>query len=119
LIDEIPALAVAGAVARGSFCVRGARELRVKESDRIATLAEGLRRMGAAVEEREDGLTLQGGARLRGARVRSHGDHRIAMALAIAGLVASTETEIEGADCVAVSFPGFFEALAGATRADA
>lgn len=119
LIDEIPALAVAGAVARGSFRVRGARELRIKESDRIATLAEGLRRMGASLEEHDDGLTLQGGSQLRGARVRSHGDHRIAMALAVAGLVATGETEIEGADCVAVSFPGFFEAVARATRDDA
>lgn len=119
LIDEIPALAVAGALARGSFSVRGARELRVKESDRIATLAEGLRRMGASLEEHDDGLTLHGGSQLRGARVRSHGDHRIAMALAVAGLVATGETEIEGADCVAVSFPGFFEAVARATRDDA
>lgn len=114
LIDEIPALAVAGAFARGRFEVRGAEELRVKESDRIATLAEGLRRMGATVEERPDGLALDGGARLRGATVRSHGDHRIAMALAVAGLRALGETEIEGASCVAVSFPGFFERLAQA-----
>jgi 3-phosphoshikimate 1-carboxyvinyltransferase len=95
--------------------VSGARELRVKESDRIATLAEGLRLMGASVDEREDGFTLPGAQRLRGARVRSHGDHRIAMALAVAGLAADGETELEGADCVGVSFPGFFDVLAAAT----
>jgi 3-phosphoshikimate 1-carboxyvinyltransferase len=115
LIDEIPALAVAGALAEGPFRVSGARELRVKESDRIATLAEGLRLMGASVDEREDGFTLPGAQRLRGARVRSHGDHRIAMALAVAGLAADGETELEGADCVGVSFPGFFDVLAAAT----
>jgi 3-phosphoshikimate 1-carboxyvinyltransferase len=111
LIDEIPALAVAGAVAGGSFAVHGAEELRVKESDRIATLVEGLQRMGVAVEERKDGFTVRGGARLRGAAVRSHGDHRIAMALAVAGLLAEGETKLEGAECVAVSFPDFFERL--------
>ena len=115
LIDEIPALAVAGAVARGSLEIRGAEELRVKESDRIATLLDGLRRMGASVEERQDGLTVHGGSRLHGASVRSYGDHRIAMALAVAGLVAEGETTIEGAECVAVSFPGFFDRLADAT----
>ena len=115
LVDEIPVLAVAGAMAEGPFRVSGARELRVKESDRIATLVEGLGRMGVSVEEREDGFALPGGQRLRGARVRSHGDHRIAMALAVAGLAASGETELEGADCVAVSFPSFFDVLAAAT----
>jgi 3-phosphoshikimate 1-carboxyvinyltransferase len=115
VIDEIPALAVAGALAEGSFRVSGARELRVKESDRIAALAEGLGRMGALVEQQEDGLSLVGGRRLAGARVRSFGDHRIAMALAVAGLLASGETEIEEAECVAVSFPGFFDVLAAAT----
>lgn len=118
LIDEIPALAVAGACAAGRFEVRGAGELRVKESDRIATLAEGLRRLGARVDERPDGLTVHGGAALRGAVVRSHGDHRIAMALAVAGLRASGETRLEGAEAVAVSFPGFFDCLAEASRAD-
>jgi 3-phosphoshikimate 1-carboxyvinyltransferase len=115
LIDEIPALAVAGALAAGTFEVHGAGELRVKESDRIATLAEGLWRMGASLEERPDGFTLRGGGRLSGAAVRSHGDHRIAMALAIAGLLAEGETSLEDASCVAVSFPGFFELLAEAT----
>jgi 3-phosphoshikimate 1-carboxyvinyltransferase len=115
LIDEIPALAVAGAVAEGAFRVSGAAELRVKESDRIAALAEGLGRMGVSVAEHADGFALPGAQRLRGARVRSLGDHRIAMALAVAGLAASGETEIEGAECVAVSFPSFFDVLRAAT----
>ena len=107
LIDEVPILAVAAAFARGDLVVRNAAELRVKESDRIAALAEGLRRLGATVEEHPDGLTVRGGGALRGATVRSHGDHRIAMALAIAGLAAEGETEIEDAGCIAVSFPEF------------
>jgi 3-phosphoshikimate 1-carboxyvinyltransferase len=107
LIDEVPILAVAAALGQGELVVRGAAELRVKESDRIATLAEGLRRMGGAVDEHPDGLTVHGQAKLRGASVRSHGDHRIAMALAIAGLAAEGETEIEDAGCIAVSFPEF------------
>jgi 3-phosphoshikimate 1-carboxyvinyltransferase len=111
LIDEVPALAVAGALAQGSFRISGAGELRVKESDRIAALAEGLGRLGAAVEERPDGLVVHGGRPLRGAQVSAQGDHRIAMALAVAALAVEGETEIEGADCVAVSFPEFFECL--------
>jgi 3-phosphoshikimate 1-carboxyvinyltransferase len=119
LIDELPALAVAGAFAEGELSVAGASELRVKESDRIAALAEGLTALGAAVEERPDGFVVRGGRRLRGARVRSHGDHRIAMALAVAGLAASGATEIDGAECVAVSFPSFFEVLREATGEEA
>jgi 3-phosphoshikimate 1-carboxyvinyltransferase len=107
LIDEVPILAVAAALGHGELVVRDAAELRVKESDRIATLAEGLRRMGAAVDEHPDGLTVHGRGTLTGAAVRSHGDHRIAMALAIAGLAAEGETEIEDAGCIAVSFPEF------------
>jgi 3-phosphoshikimate 1-carboxyvinyltransferase len=107
LIDEVPILAVAAAFGHGELLVRGASELRVKESDRIATLAEGLRRLGGAVDEHPDGLTVRGGTPLRGASVRSHGDHRIAMALAIAGLAAEGETTIEDAGCIAVSFPEF------------
>jgi 3-phosphoshikimate 1-carboxyvinyltransferase len=117
LIDEIPALAVAGAHAEGTLTVTGAQELRVKESDRIAALAEGLVRLGADVTELQDGLAIRGGRPLCGAQVRSHGDHRIAMALAVAALSASGETEIEGSDCVSVSFPGFFRLLEMATRA--
>jgi 3-phosphoshikimate 1-carboxyvinyltransferase len=112
LIDEVPALAVAAAHARGSFTITGAGELRVKESDRIAALAQGLGRMGAAVDEHADGLTIHGGRRLRGAAVAAEGDHRIAMALAVAALAAEGETEIEDAACASVSFPEFYDLLA-------
>jgi 3-phosphoshikimate 1-carboxyvinyltransferase len=112
LIDEIPALAVAAVHAEGRFTVSGAAELRVKESDRITALAEGLRRLGASVEERPDGLAIDGGSPLRGAAVRAHDDHRIAMALAVAGLAAPGTTSIEGAECASVSFPEFYDVLA-------
>jgi 3-phosphoshikimate 1-carboxyvinyltransferase len=111
LIDEVPALAVAAAFAEGRFTVSGASELRVKESDRIAALAEGLGALGARVRELPDGLVVEGGSPLRGAPVRSHGDHRIAMALSVAALGAAGATEVEGAECVAVSFPGFYGLL--------
>jgi 3-phosphoshikimate 1-carboxyvinyltransferase len=112
LIDEVPALAVAATRAEGTFTVSGAGELRVKESDRIAALAEGLRRLGGTVEEHPDGLTVRGSGALRGAAVRSHGDHRIAMALSVAALAAVGPTEISDAECVAVSFPDFYDVLA-------
>jgi 3-phosphoshikimate 1-carboxyvinyltransferase len=115
LVDEVPALAAAAACASGTFAVTGAAELRVKESDRIAALAEGLAALGARVRELPDGLVVEGGAALRGAPVRSRGDHRIAMALAVAALAAGGTTEIEGPECVAVSFPEFFALLARAT----
>jgi 3-phosphoshikimate 1-carboxyvinyltransferase len=111
LIDEVPALAAAAAFAEGTFTVSGAGELRVKESDRIAALAEGLVALGARVRELPDGLVVEGGAPLRGAAVRSHGDHRIAMALSVAALGAEGATEVEGAECVGVSFPGFYALL--------
>ena len=116
LIDEIPALAVAAAHASGRFTLTGAQELRVKESDRIAALCEGLARMGAAIDEREDGFVLDAGRPLRGASVRCHGDHRIAMALSVAALAARGESEIEAAECVAVSFPEFYALLRRGTR---
>ncbi len=116
LIDELPVLAVAAAFAEGRFTVAGAAELRVKESDRIAALAEGLRAMGVRLEERPDGLAIEGGRPLHGAAVRSHGDHRIAMSLAIAALGAEGATELADAECVSVSFPEFFELLAQACR---
>ncbi|MCS6874514.1 MAG: 3-phosphoshikimate 1-carboxyvinyltransferase [Pyrinomonadaceae bacterium] len=109
LIDEIPIIAVLGTQTE-SLEVRDASELRVKESDRIALIVENLRRMGAEVEEFEDGFRVAR-SRLKGSRVRSGADHRIAMAFAIAGLMAEGETIIEDADCVAVSFPRFFETL--------
>jgi 3-phosphoshikimate 1-carboxyvinyltransferase len=110
-IDEIPILLVLATQAEGVTTIDGAGELRVKESDRLATMAEGLRRMGAIVEERADGVTIQGPAALHGATVDPHGDHRVAMALAVAGLVASGPTTIEDADCVDVSYPNFFAQL--------
>jgi 3-phosphoshikimate 1-carboxyvinyltransferase len=112
LIDEVPALAVAAAHAEGRFTLTDAAELRVKESDRIATLTEGLSLMGVQIEERPDGLVIDGGRRLRGAAVRSHGDHRIGMALSIAALTADGPTDIEGAEAAAVSFPEFYEHIA-------
>jgi len=115
-IDEIPALLSVASQAEGTTVIDGAAELRVKESDRLATMSEGLRRMGAIVDERADGVSIHGRATLHGATVESHGDHRIAMALAIAGLAASGETTIEDADCIAVSYPGFFTDLRGLTR---
>jgi 3-phosphoshikimate 1-carboxyvinyltransferase len=112
LIDELPLLAVLGTHTEGGIEIRDARELRVKESDRIGAAVTNLRAMGAQVEEFEDGLRVEGPVRLRGARLQSYGDHRIAMAFAVAGLAAQGETEIEGAEeCVAVSFPEFFPLL--------
>ncbi len=116
-IDEIPALLVLATQAEGITTIDGAGELRVKESDRIATMAEGLRRLGAVVDERPDGVSIQGPAVLHGATVQSHGDHRVAMALAVAALTASGPTTIEGADCVAVSYPTFFAQLRELTDA--
>lgn len=111
LIDELPLLAVIGSQLDGGIEIRDARELRVKESDRIAATVAGLRAMGAEVEEFDDGLRVGGLTRLRGARIDSRGDHRIAMTFAIAGLLAEGETEIKGAECVSVSFPEFFDLL--------
>jgi 3-phosphoshikimate 1-carboxyvinyltransferase len=111
LIDEVPALAVAACRAEGTFTLTGARELRVKESDRIATITGGLGRLGARIRELPDGIVVEGGAPLRGTRVRSGGDHRIAMALAVAALAAEGPTEIAGTECVDVSFPEFFGLL--------
>jgi 3-phosphoshikimate 1-carboxyvinyltransferase len=111
LIDELPILAVAGTQIEGGLEIRDAGELRVKETDRVRAVVENLRAMGARVEEYDDGLSVGGPTRLRGARVRSFGDHRIAMAFAVGALLAEGETEIEGAECAAVSFPEFFDLL--------
>lgn len=108
MIDEFPALFVAASVARGRTVVRGAAELRVKESDRIATMAAGLRAIGAAIEETPDGAVIDGGA-LAGGEVDSHGDHRIAMSFAVAGLVSQGSIRINDCDNVATSFPRFLE----------
>lgn len=114
LVDEVPALAVAAALAEGVTRFLGAGELRVKESDRLATIASELGRLGASVEADGDELVVQGGGpgSLRGATVQSHGDHRIAMAAAVAGLVAHGETVVEGTDAIATSYPGFEAHLA-------
>ncbi|NPV52099.1 MAG: 3-phosphoshikimate 1-carboxyvinyltransferase [Firmicutes bacterium] len=124
LIDEIPIIAVAATQAEGTTIIRDAAELRVKESDRLKGLAAGLRAMGANVEELPDGLVIPGPARLRGARVQSLGDHRLAMAFSIAGLIADGITTVEDAACVSISFPGFYDILrdlqpqAGSARGD-
>ncbi len=111
MIDEFPIFAIAATRARGETRVRDASELRVKESDRIASLTAELRRMGAQIEPQADGFTIAGPARLRGARVDAHGDHRLAMSLAVAGLIAEGETIVQGWECVADSFPDFEQAL--------
>ncbi|HAL47566.1 MAG: 3-phosphoshikimate 1-carboxyvinyltransferase [SAR202 cluster bacterium] len=112
VIDELPVLALAASVASGDTVIRDAAELRVKESDRIKATVEGLNRLGARVEETDDGMTIHGGSALSGAEVRSRGDHRIAMTMAVAGLVATGETAIEQAEAADVSYPGFWETLA-------
>jgi 3-phosphoshikimate 1-carboxyvinyltransferase len=110
-IDEFPAWAVAASQAAGDSAVHGAAELRVKEVDRIGALAGELRKMGVPINEEPDGFTLSGPTRLRGAEVDSHGDHRLGMALAVAGLVASSPTVIHNAACIADSFPGFVNTM--------
>jgi 3-phosphoshikimate 1-carboxyvinyltransferase len=112
LIDELPVLAVLGTRMEQGLAFHGAAELRVKESDRLSAVAGNLRRMGAEVEEWPDGLRIPGHQKLHGAEIESHGDHRIAMAFAVAGLMAEGTTTIQGSDCVDISFPGFFELLA-------
>jgi len=119
VIDELPVLAVAGALAEGTTIIRDARELRVKEADRIAAVATNLCAMGVPVTETDDGMQIQGGARLRGAKLDSFGDHRIAMAFAIAGLFAEGETVIRNTECIATSYPGFEETLESFIRAKA
>ena len=111
LIDEIPVLAAIAPYTEQGIEVRDAKELRVKESDRIAAAAANLRLMGAQVEEREDGLRIPGGQSLHGAELDSFGDHRIAMAFAVAGLRAKGETLIRGAESAAISYPAFFQVL--------
>jgi 3-phosphoshikimate 1-carboxyvinyltransferase len=112
LIDELPVLAVLGTRMEHGISFHGAAELRVKESDRLSAVACNLRRMGAEVEEWPDGLRIPGGQKLRGAEIETYGDHRIAMAFAVAGLMAEGATTILESGCVDISFPGFFELLA-------
>jgi len=113
LIDEIPVLAAIAPYTEQGIEVRDAKELRVKESDRIASLATNLRAMGAQVEEHEDGLKIPGGQSLHGTELESFGDHRIAMAFSIAALRAQGETLIHGSECAAISYPAFFSTLEG------
>jgi 3-phosphoshikimate 1-carboxyvinyltransferase len=111
MIDELPVLAVAATQLPGTSVITGAAELRVKESDRIAGMAQALASMGADITATDEGWVINGPRRLTGARVRSQSDHRVAMALAIAGLLADGTTEIEDAECVNISYPGFFDQL--------
>ena len=113
LIDEIPVLAAIGPYTSDGVEIRDARELRVKESDRIASVAKNLRLMGAEVEEFDDGLRIPGGQRLHGASLDSFGDHRIAMAFAVAALRAEGDTQIQGADAAVISYPEFFKVMEG------
>jgi 3-phosphoshikimate 1-carboxyvinyltransferase len=113
MIDEFPVLAVAATQAEGTTTVRDAAELRVKETDRIATVVAELTKMGARIEPRADGFVVHGPTPLHGAVVDSHGDHRLGMALVVAALVAEGESTVEGTDCIADSFPGFWDVLQG------
>ncbi len=115
VIDELPILSVAGALAEGETVFRDAEELRVKETDRIAAMANNLRAFGVTVDEFKDGMAIKGGSPIHGARVKCYGDHRIAMACAILGLFAQGETIIEDVDCIATSYPTFEEDLRNVT----
>jgi 3-phosphoshikimate 1-carboxyvinyltransferase len=111
-IDEFPVICVAAAVAEGTTVIKDAKELRVKETDRIAAMATNLRTIGSGlIEETEDGMVIQGIASLAGGKVTSFGDHRIAMSLSVAALVCRGEVQIDDVSCVATSFPGFFDLL--------
>ncbi|HEU4481071.1 MAG TPA: 3-phosphoshikimate 1-carboxyvinyltransferase, partial [Actinomycetota bacterium] len=114
--DEVPVIAILGALADGETVVRDAAELRVKESDRVATTVAGLRTLGVDAEELPDGLVIRGRGYLEGGRVESHGDHRIALAFAVAGSVARANVKVVGWSAVETSFPEFLDVLARARR---
>jgi 3-phosphoshikimate 1-carboxyvinyltransferase len=116
LIDEIPVLAVLGAATEEGLTVRDAGELRIKETDRIQTVVENLKRMGVAAEELPDGLVVPGKQKFRAANFESFGDHRIAMAFAVAALAGDGESTVDGADSASVSFPEFWDVLAAIQR---
>ena len=117
LVDELPLFALVAAVAHGVSAVRGAQELRVKETDRIETVTTSLRTLGVRIEEREDGFRVRGvPTRPKGGGMQSSGDHRVAMLGAVAGLISCDGVELEGAEAVAVSFPGFFDVLESVTQ---
>lgn len=111
LIDEIPMIAVMAAFAEGTTVIRDAAELKVKESDRIAVVTEGLRRMGADIQPTEDGMIIHGGKPLQGAKINSYLDHRIAMSFAVAGTICDGTMDIVGGDCVNISYPEFYKDL--------
>ena len=120
VIDELPVLALAASLARGTTVIRDAAELRVKESDRIQATVEGLSALGAKIEERPDGMVVQGVGGLKGSETRSYGDHRIAMTMGVAALIADGETTVDGAEAASVSYPGFWDTvgrLSGSERA--
>ncbi|GAI75792.1 unnamed protein product, partial [marine sediment metagenome] len=111
LIDELPLIAVVATQAQGKTVVSGARELRAKETDRIKAIVSELKKMGADIEEREDGFAVNGPTRLQGAVCESYNDHRIAMSLAVAALLAEGKTVIKNSECIDISFPGFEKTL--------
>jgi 3-phosphoshikimate 1-carboxyvinyltransferase len=111
-IDELPLVALLGCFAEGATIVRGAGELRVKESDRIATVVDGLRALGATIEATEDGFAVEGTGGLRGGVLHAHGDHRLAMLGAVAGLASRDGVEVVGMEAAAVSYPAFADDLA-------
>ena len=111
MIDEFPVFAVAATQAEGITVVRDARDLRVKETDRIAVIVEELKKLGANIDETDDGFVIEGPTPLKGGNVYSHGDHRVAMALTVAGLISSHDTLIREGNCVSDSFPGFYELM--------
>lgn len=111
VVDELPIIALAATCAKGNTVIAGAAELRIKESDRIVATVDGLSRLGANIEERPDGMIIKGGSRLSGAEVSSYADHRIAMTMGIAGLIADGETIVNGAEAVNVSYPKFWDTL--------
>lgn len=111
LIDELPVIAVMAAAADGTTVIRDAAELKVKESDRIAAMTEGLSAMGCRITAQPDGMIIEGGAPLHGAEIRTFRDHRIAMSFAVASLIAEGETTLDDAGCVNISYPSFFDDL--------
>ena len=111
LLDEVPVLALAACYATGTTVIRDAQELRVKESDRISATVEELSRLGADIQELPDGMVIRGTGGLKGASGHSHGDHRLAMTLGVAGLLASGQTDVSGAEDAGASYPGFWDDL--------